>query len=77
VRERHRIDRIGYAGRLLQHAGDLLQRRARRRVGVGEHGQVVQWVVEPPQVQRERRQHADLQAAVRHPHRADAQYQRQ
>ncbi|MBG9885061.1 hypothetical protein ABE10_00365, partial [Bacillus toyonensis] len=59
--------RVRHARFLLQHAGDLLQRRGRRLVGVQEHRDLLHRREEVPHVENGREQHADTEHTGRHP----------
>ena len=79
VRERRRRRGLHDARLLLQHPGQLLQRRGGRLEGVVELADVLHRLEEHPQVEQERRQHADGHLALDHPvaaveqHHADGQ----
>ena len=64
VGERHRVGRLGDAGLLLEDAGDLLQGRVGGLERVVELRDVHHRLEELPQVEQERRQHADGDLAV-------------
>ena len=62
--QRHRLGRLGHARLLLEDAGELLERRGRRLEGVVELRDVHHRLEELPQVEQERREHADGDLAV-------------
>jgi hypothetical protein len=71
LRGRHRL---GYGGAFVEDAGELLQGGGRGLERVVELRQLLHRLEEPPQVQQERRQHADLQLAVDGPGAAVEQH---
>ncbi len=58
---------LGHRGNLSQQPRDLLHRGRRRLVGVEEHAEPVDGVVQTSQIQDRGRQHTELQRALRHP----------
>jgi hypothetical protein len=70
------LGRLRYRGRLVEHAGQFLERGRRGLERVVELGQVLHRVEELAQVQQERGEDADLGLAVQHPVAAVGEHDR-
>ena len=71
-----RMHRIGNARLLVEHAGDLLERRRRRLVRVVEDRHLLHRVEEASRVHQDREQRADREPAVDHAESADHDHDR-